>query len=191
MARKLNQREMRLLIFGGVAAIVIVGLHYGLQGLDHWEAVRASLRSAQSKLDDLTVDRGEQAKQAALLSVVPVAELPRLEDEQPYLFRDRLNEQLKKAGIKTEPLTILSLRKKQGLPYDVMRVKCTGKCQLTQLMDFLAATPENEYLVGIEELQIRCDTKKPPEQRKDVEIDLVVSTFVKRPPIKASQRGEQ
>lgn len=188
MARKLNQREMRMLIFGGVAAIVIVGLHYGLKGLDRWETVRASLKSAQSKLDDLTID---PVKQAALRSIVPVAELPRLESEQPYLFRDRLYQQLKKAGVKTEPLTILSLRKKQGLPYDVMRVKCTGKCQLTQLMDFLAATPENEYLVGIEELQIRCDTKKPPEQRKDVEIDLVVSTFVKRPPTKPTQAGER
>lgn len=188
MARKLTQREIRILIFGGVAALAILGLHYGLKGLDRWQAVRASLKSARSKLEDVTVD---PVKQAALLSIVPVAQMPTFEDEQPFLFRDRLYEQLKKAGIKTEPLTILALRRKQGLPYDVMRVKCAGKCKLTQLMDFLAATPENPYLVGIEELRIRCDTKKPPEQRKDVEIDLVVSTFVKRPPTKPTQAGER
>jgi hypothetical protein len=188
MARKLNERERRMLIVGAVAAVVIAGLHYGLKGLDHWEKVRASLKSARAELDGVAVD---PVKQAALLSIVPVAEMPKLEEEQPFLFRDRLYEQLKKAGIKPEPLTILALRKKQGLPYDVMRVKCSGKCQLGQLMDFLVATPENPYLVGIEELRIRCDTKKPPEQRKDVEIDLVVSTFVRRPPLKSPQAGGQ
>jgi len=35
--------------------------------------------------------------------------------------------------------------------------------------------------VGVEELQIRCDTKEPPEKRKDkdVDVDLILSTFVK------------
>lgn len=188
MARRLSQREIRILIGGGVSALAILGIHYGLKGLDRWEKVRASLKSARSALDAVTVD---PVKQAALFSIVPVVEMPEGEARQPFLCRDRLYEQMKKAGIQTEPLTILSLRKKQNLPYDVMRVKCSGKGQLAQLMDFLAAAQENPYLVGIEELRIRCDTKKPPEQRKDVEIDLVVSTFVRRPSLTAPHAGEQ
>ncbi len=186
MARTLNERERRMLVAGAVAAVAIAGLHFGLKGLDRWRAVRVSLKSARSEVEAVAVN---PVKQAALLSIVPVAEMPKPEQEQQFLFRDRLYEQLKKAGIRPDPLTILPVRKKQSLPYDVLRVKCTGKCQLGQLLDFLAAAAENPYLVGIEELRIRCDTKKPPEQRKEVEIDLVVSTFVQRPPLKATLSG--
>ncbi|MDI9431254.1 MAG: hypothetical protein RBR19_06840 [Sedimentisphaerales bacterium] len=186
MARKLAQRERRMVIFGALAAVAIVGLHYGLKGRDRWEKVRASLKSSREQLASLTAD---PSKQAALRTIVPVAEMPQVEETQQFLIRDRLHEQLKKAGIKTEPLTILPLRKKPGLPYDAIRIRCTGKCQLTQLLDFLATVYENPYLVGIEELRIRCDTKEPPEKRKDVEIDLVVSSFVRRPELRPAQLG--
>ena len=108
-----------------------------------------------------------------------MAERPAPEEQQKFLFRDRLYEQLKKAGIKAEPLTIMPARKKAGIPYKVLKIKCKGKCRLEQLLDFLAVLPENPYLVGIEELRIECDAKEPPEKRKDVEIELVVSTFVR------------
>ncbi len=186
MARKLTQREVRILVFGGVAALGIVALHFGLKGLDRWREVRASLKAARRQLETVTVD---PVKQAALLSIVPVAEMPELEEKQQFLVRDRLYEQLKKAGVKTEPLAILGTKKKLALPYDVMRVKCSGKCELPQLLDFLAASPENPHLVGIEELRIRCDTKEPPEKRKQIEIDLVVSAFVRRPSIKPTALG--
>jgi hypothetical protein len=186
MARKQTQREVRILVFGGVAALGIVALHFGLKGLDRWREVRVSLKAARRQLETVTVD---PVKQAALLSIVPVAEMPELEEKQQFLVRDRVYEQLKKAGVKTEPLAILGTKKKLALPYDVMRVKCSGKCELPQLLDFLAASPENPHLVGIEELRIRCDTKEPPEKRKQIEIDLVVSAFVRRPSIKPTALG--
>jgi len=167
-----------MLIFGAIAAVAIVALKFGLDGLDRWHAVRTSLNAAREKLDDITID---ETKQAGLLSIVPVAEMPALEEKQKFLFRDRLHEQLKKAGIKTEPLTILASRKKAGIPYKVLRVKCSGKCQFEQLLDFLAALPENPYLVGIEELRVDCDATQPPDKRKEVEIDLTVSTFAAVP----------
>jgi len=123
MARKLTQREVRILIFGGVSALVIVALHFGLKGLDRWGEVRASLKAARRQLETVTVD---PVKQAALLSIVPVAEVPELEEKQQFLVRDRLYEQLKKAGVKTEPLAILGTKKKLGLPYDVMRHQGTA-----------------------------------------------------------------
>lgn len=176
MARKLNQRETRILIVGVVSVVAIFGLRYGMDGLDHWKEVRASLRQARAKLDDITVS---EIKQAGLLSIVPVAEMPQPEAQQKFLFRDRLYDQLKKAGIKTEPLSIMSARKKAGIPYKVLKIKCKGKCRFEQLLDFLAVLPENPYLVGIEELRVACDAKEPPEQRKEVEVELVVSTFVR------------
>jgi len=183
MARKLTQREIRTLIIGAISVVAILAFTYGTKGFDHWQKIRASLKSARAKLEDVTID---QAKQAGLLSIVPVAELPKPEDQQKFLFRDKLYEQLKKAGIKTEPLTILPSRRKANIAYRVLLVKCKGKCKFEQLLDFLAVLNENPYLVGIEELRVQCDMKEPPDKRKEIEIDLTVSTFVS-PPGNASQ----
>jgi len=57
----------------------------------------------------------------------------------------------------------------------LLRLKCSAKCRFTQVLDLLANLKENPYLVGIEELRIRCDSKKPQE----VDLDLTVSTFIK------------
>jgi hypothetical protein len=166
------------MIVGVVAAVAIAAFTFGAKAFDHWQEVRTSLRSARAKLSDVTSD---QAKQAGLLSIVPVAELPEVEDKQKFLFRDKLHEQLKKAGIKVEPLTILPARRKATVPYRVLLIKCKGKCTFDQLLNFLATLNENPYLVGIEELRFKCDTKQPPDKRKEIEVDLTVSTFVKSP----------
>jgi hypothetical protein len=157
--------------------VAILAFTYGATWLEHWREVRASLAAAKSDLDGLA---GDSAKRAAVLSIVPVFEPPRSEETQKFLFRDKLYEQLKKAGIKNEPLTFLATRTTRNAPYGVLRIKCKGKCQFDQLLDFLAALKENPYLVGVEELNVQCDTKEPPEKRKEVEIDLTVSTFVEK-----------
>lgn len=184
MAKKLTQRDRRVLLIGAVAAVAILALKFGLDGLDRWREVRTSLKSARAKLDEVVID---ERKQAGLLSIVPVLEMPQLEEKQKFLFRDRLHEQLKKAGIKTEPLTILAARKKAGIPYKILRIKCTGKGRFEQLLDFLAALPENPYLVGIEELRFDCDATKRADQRKEVEIEMTVSTFVQLPKAERSK----
>ena len=177
MARRLNQREIRVLQLGGVCAVAILAFTYGATWLEHWREVRASLATARSRLDDLTAD---PAKRAGVLAIVPVFEPPQTEETQKFLFRDKLHEQLKKAGIKNEPLTFLATRVTRNFPYRVLRIKCKGKCRFEQLLDFLAAMKENPYLVGLEALSVQCNTKEPPEKRKEVEIDLTVSTFVQR-----------
>ena len=175
MARKLNQREKRVIQIGVISAVAIFAFTWGADWLKGWGEARAALAKAKSNLQDVKADG---AKQAALLSIVPVFELPQPEDRQKFLFRDTLLEQLKKAGINTEPLQILGTRRTKALPYKVLKVKCKGKCKFDQLLGFLASAQENPYLVGVEELRIQCDPKEPPEKRKEVEIELTVSTFV-------------
>jgi hypothetical protein len=162
---------------GAIAVIVIPLLSYGTTWIDDWRAVRASLGDARTRLKDLEVD---QARQAGLLAIVPVCEEPQPEETQKFLFREKLHEQLKKAGINTQPLQILTSRKMKSGPYKVLKIQCKGKCRFEQLLDLLAGLKENPYLVGVEELRIQCDTRQPPEKRKEIEIDLTVSTFVKR-----------
>ncbi len=186
MTKKLTQREKRSVVVGLVAAVAILAFTFGSKGFDRWQNVRASLKSARAKLKDVAID---PVKQAGLISIVPVANLPEVEDKQKFLFRDKLHEQLKKAGIKVEPLTIQAARRKTDLPYRILTIKCKGKCNFDQLLDFLATLNENPYLVGVEELRFKCDTKEPPEKRKEIEIDLTVSTFVKPPQAAVSARA--
>lgn len=176
MARKLNAREIRMLQVGAAAVIIIPGLALAMDGLDNWREIRARLATAETKLSDLRTD---EAKQTGLLAIVPALELPQAEETQKFLFRDRLHEQLKKAGIRTEPLQILASRKVKTLPHKVLKIQCNGKCRFDQLLDLLAGLKENPYLIGIEELDIQCDTKQPPDKRQEVDIKLTVSTFVK------------
>jgi len=175
--KQLNTREKRVLLLGVVAAVVISAFTYGSKGYDRWTEARASLASAKRKIAEVETDRN---REAALAALVPVCEPPQVEDKQKFLFREKVYEQLKKAGINTEPLQFLPTKKPKGLPYKVLKIKCKGKGKLDQLLDFLSGLNENPYLVGVEELRIQCDMKEPPEKRKDkeIEIDLTVSTFV-------------
>lgn len=172
MMEKFSEKDIRALKIGAVGVAVIVAFVFGSKWVDHWSEARASLEQIKAKLELIDVDK---AKHAGLLSVVPVFEMPQAEQTQKFLFRDKLNEQLKKAGIKSKPLQVLPGGKSRQSGYKLLRLKCSAKCRFTQVLDLLAGLNENPYLVGIEELRVRCDAKKPQE----VQLDLTVSTFVK------------
>ena len=107
---------------------------------------------------------------------MPVFEMPQVEEKQKFLFREKFNEQLKKAGIKNEPLQALAtIKLPEQADYKLLRLKCHGKCGLGQIFDLLAGLKENPYLAGIEEFKIECN----PKNRQEIELDLTVSTFVK------------
>ncbi len=174
MARKLNERERRMLIGGILVALAILVFTFGPNVVGRWRQVRAEVKALEAKLQDMPDAR----QRAALLAIVPVLEIPQPEEKQKFAFLDRLREQLSKAGINnTEPLTFLGTRKKIG-SYKTLCIKCKAKCKLDQLLDFLATLKENQYLMGVEELKIQCDMKQPPEKRQEVDIDLTVSTLV-------------
>ncbi|MHC4083995.1 MAG: hypothetical protein ACYSWZ_19995 [Planctomycetota bacterium] len=170
--RKLNQREKRTLKFGVVCAIAIVTFSVGTQLLEYWRQAKGRTAGINNQLENIDVS---DAKQAGLMSIVPVFEMPEKEETQKFLFREKFNEQLKKAGIKSEPLQILPAAKSPVVGYKLLRLKCSAKCKFGQALDLLANLKENPYLVGIEELKIECDQKK----RQDVKLDITVSTFVK------------
>jgi hypothetical protein len=176
MIERLSQREKRTLKIGGVLVAAILVFAFGTKWIDDWRETRNSLAEIRAKLKVIDVD---EAKQAGLFSIVPVFEMPQVEEKQKILFRDKLDEQLKRAGIRSEPLQVLPVAKARQAGYKSLRLKCTAKCKFGQVLDLLARLKENPYLVGIEEMRIKCDTKKPPGQRQDVELNLTVSTFVK------------
>ena len=172
MIEKLSQRDIRMLKIGAVCVAAILVFVFASEWLGRWAEARASLALLEDKLELIDVDK---AKRSGLLSIVPVFEMPQKEETQRFLFRDKLNEQLKKAGIKNQPLQVASIGKSGQAGYRLLRLKCSAKCRFTQVLDLLADLKDNPYLVGVEELRIRCDSKKPQE----VDLDLTVSTFVK------------
>jgi len=173
MIEKLSQK--RILMLGVAGAIAIVLIVFGTRWLERWGKTRESLATMRA---ELKLVGGDEAKQAGILSIVPVFEMPKAEAEQELLLRDKLNEQLKKAGIKSEPLQVLPSPAKQS-QYKVLRLKCNAKCRFGQVLDLLAALKENPYLMSIEEMRIQCDTKQQPGQRQDVDLNLTLTTFAK------------
>jgi hypothetical protein len=173
MIEKLSQK--RILMLGVAGAIAIVLIVFGTRWLDRWGKTRESLATMRAQLKLVS---GDEAKQAGILSIVPVFEMPKAEAEQELLLRDKLNEQLKKAGIRSEPLQVLPSPAKQS-QYKVLRLKCNAKCRFGQVLDLLAALKENPYLMSIEEMRIQCDTKQQPGQRQDVDLNLTLTTFAK------------
>ena len=173
MIDKLSQKDIRALKFGVVGAVMIILFVFGSAGHERWTKAKANGAVLKSKLEVIDVDK---AKQAGLMSIVPVFEMPQVEEEQKFLFRDKLSEQLKRAGIRNKPLQIQSGRKSPQSGYKLLLVKCNATCKFVQVLDFLAKLNENPYLVGIEELKIKCDPKK----RGEVTLDLTVSTFAKQ-----------
>lgn len=163
MMRKLSEREKRALKIGAACAVAILALMIGTKWFERWRGTRSSIAAIRAKLKSISVD---EAQQAGLFSIVPTFEMPKAEEDQELLFRDKLNEQLKKVGIRSDPLQTLLATERQG-SYKLIRLKCTAKCQFTQVLDLLAELRQNPYLVGIEEMRIRVgtSTRSEPGQR--------------------------
>ena len=170
MIDKLSKKDIRALKFGAIGVVLILLFVFGSKGHERWTRAKASGDVLKNKLDIINVSK---AKQAGLMSVVPVFEMPQVEEEQKFLFRDKLSEQLRKAGIKSKPLQVQDGRKSPQSGYKLLLVKCSATCRFTQVLDFLAGLNENPYLIGIEEFKIKCDPKKKGE----VELNFTASTF--------------
>ena len=172
---KLSQKDKRTIKLGIFCAVGIVILVFTMDWFKHWSQVRKSLTAAKAQLKVICPT---EAKREGLLTIVPVFQMPQSQEKQKFLFREKFNEQLKKAGVKGEPLQILPVSKSKRLSgYKLLRLRFRrGKCKLGQVLDLLAALKENPYLVGIEEFTIK---KSDPKKPQELELDLTVATFVK------------
>ncbi|MCD4830464.1 MAG: hypothetical protein K8R02_01500 [Anaerohalosphaeraceae bacterium] len=172
--KNLNPRDARAMKLGIIGAIAILCFVFLSNWAEHWGQVKKDIAVKQELLDSLNVS---EAKRIGLMSIVPVFEMPVVRQEQEFLFRDNFKKQLDKAGIKAEPLQILSAGKsnyKGG--YRKVFLKCkASKCKFEQIADLLGGLKENPYLAGLEEFKIKGNTKQPDQ----FEFLLTVSTFVK------------
>ena len=172
MIEKLSKKDIRAIKIGAVGVAAILLFVFVSNWVDHWTEARYSLNKLKEKLELVDVDK---ARRAGLMSIVPVFEMPQKEEEQRFLFRDKLAEQLRQARINSGPLQEVASRKSSYPGYKLLCLKCTAKCRFSQVLDLLANLKENPYLVGVEEMRLKCDQKNPDQ----VELTLTVSTFAK------------
>ena len=172
MLEKLGKKDIRAIKLGVTCVVGIILFLIGNNLYDRWTEAKAATTLLNNKLESIDVDK---AKRAGIVSIVPKFEMPKEEEEQKYLFMDKLTEQFKKAGIKNQPLEVVSTTSSKTAGYKLLKMKCSATCKLTQVLDLLANMKDNPYLVGVEELRIRKDKKKP----QDVSLDITVSTLVK------------
>lgn len=172
----ITDRDKRTLIIAGIAAAVIL-LWFGvLDGwFSDWKKVRAELKVKQAKVDSVSGSANLSAADKGLLSIVPVFEMPLPEQQQGPAYMKKINEQLKKLGIRAELKFLRTVGAKTASGYKTLRLQSQGKCKYTQVMDLLAKLYENPYFVAVEQLSITADPKKPGE----VEFTLVTSGFSK------------
>jgi hypothetical protein len=175
---KLSEPDKRTLKLGGMGVVLILAYAFVIgPWVNDWILTRSSLKAERTRLDSIVpASGGPAAKQAGLVSVVPKLEMPEAESVQGPLFRGKFNEQLKKAGVNVTSLQFLqSAGSKQASGYKSLRLQCRGKGKFAQVLDLLAGLNDNPYLVGVEELQLKCNQK----DRDQMDIVLTISTFVK------------
>jgi len=172
--KNLSSQDIRALKFGLIAALAIVLFAFFATWFEHWKVVRESLSAKRSLLNSVNM---AETKRRGLESIVPAFEMPESQSEQEFLFRDKFSEQLKNAGVRSEPLQIVSSsRSSRSAGYRVVYLKSRClRCKFGQIVGLLASLKENPYLAGVEELRIKADSKQPAE----FELNLTVSTFVK------------
>jgi hypothetical protein len=172
MISKLSQKDIRALKLGAVGVAAILILVFVLEGHERWDKARQSSEILEKQLDDIDLNK---AKRSGLTSIVPVFQMPVEKETQRFLFRDKLNEQLRNARINSQPIQEVSGGKSPIAGYELLRLKCSGKCNFGQILNLLADLKDNPYLVGVEEMRIKVD----PKNQQRVDFDLTVSTLVK------------
>ena len=171
MLKKFSQKDIRALKIGAIGVVGILVFIFALDRYERWNQAKESLTELQKKINDIDLDK---AKSSGLTSIVPVFKMPVEKDKQHYLFLESLNQQLRDAGINSQPLQVVSGGKSPVAGYELLRLKCSAKCRFGQVLELLAELKNNPYLVGIEELRIKVD----PKNQQQVDFDLTVSTLV-------------
>lgn len=180
MFKKLSQRDKKTLIFGAVAAAVILAYVCVEPWFTDWQETKSTLQTKQNQLKVIAPGVDDESARAAhdkLAQAVPVFEMPLREKTQVPLFRNNFSEQLKKAGIQVktlQPIGSKSAKRVPGHKVKLLKFQCRGKCSLNQALDLLAGLNSNPYLAGIEEMSLKCD----PKDRRKMDLVMTVSTFV-------------
>ncbi len=176
MLEKLNPKDVHVLKLGAVGIAAIIVLLFLLDFKERWTKVKESFDAMNNRLATLAAIDMTEAKYAGLMNTVPIFEMPEEKEKQKFLFQDSLNTQFKKANINSQPWQEIVGKSTLLTDHKVIRLKTSGKCNVTQLFDLFVNLKENPYLISIEELTVKRDMKN----KQQIDFDITVSTPVKK-----------
>ena len=187
---RLTDKERRMISIVAVCLAAVLLISVVPAWLSRWSQVRADIKRQEQMLDE--ADKGVY-NPPGLATLVPAFDMPKDAETQKNLFRDKVNEQLRQAGMPSAPLQIEPSGKQMYDGFSRLTLKYKGACRFEQLMDFLARLKENKYYAGVDELMLRADPKKAAQERQTVDVELTISTFAGKggPVKKGAQTQEQ
>ncbi len=172
----LSERDKRAVKLGGIGMVMIIAYVVVGPWFSNWQVTRQSLARERAKFEGIVSSGKVSAKQAGLITRVPVFEMPQGEEPQRTAFRDAFNTQLKKAGVKIKSLKSLPVKRTAiAGGYKKLMLQCRGQCGFSQVLNLLADLNSNPYFVGVEDIEMKVDSRN----RNSMEVTLTVSTFVK------------
>ena len=173
MMEKFSEKDVRAIKMGAVGVAAILLFVFGSSLYGRWNEAKKNLAELENKLELIDLN---DAKSAGLKSIVPVFEMPAEKETQKFLFLEELNRQLQSLRITSKPLQEVTGGKSPDPKYKLLRLKCSvSNCRFDQVLDLLANLKQNPYLLGIEEMRIKCDSKN----RQQVDLELTISTLTK------------
>jgi hypothetical protein len=178
MAVTLTDRDKRVLWLGAICSVIILALSFGPEFIGRWKELRVEISAMEETLEQ--IQNPKNPKQVFLDSQVPVYAMPTTPEAQAFLFREKLREQIKKAGFKEVPIQTIFSKKGQVGAYQPLHLSYAGKCSFDKLLKLLVDLKTNPYYVGIEALKIEADPKKPAQGRKEMTIELTLTTLAKK-----------
>ena len=104
-------------------------------------------------------------------------EMPQSLYQQRLAFEQKVNEQVKKAGIKIKKLRYSSKGKKNAtFNGTVLPLECQGTANLDQVLNLLVGLNENPYLLALEQFDLQCG---PEKKRQEMTVSFTVSTIAR------------
>lgn len=175
MLNQFSPRDKRAIVVTCVAMVVI--LFYVVvydPWMADWDRVSAEIKSKESvaKLLDATSTKAKQ-RFASFNEMIPAYAPPEKVETQRLLFEGKLVEQFKKAGLKPISMVFSTPKYVSAIGYYKLSFQMKCQCKFKQVFDLLATLRENPYLVGIEALDIKLDSK----DRSKVDFTLKLSTY--------------
>lgn len=176
MLANLSDREVRTLRIGLIILTIFFVVGVLPRWWSHWSSVRAELRQMQELIEQAAAGRFNPA---GLATMVPVFEMPKDLETQKSAFRDMVSMQLRRAGMPNAPLQVEQATRQKVGGFIRLSLKYKATCRFEQLLEFLVLLKQNPYYAGLEDLTIKADTKKTPEERQTVDVEMTISTLVK------------
>jgi len=173
---RLSDKERRMVMIVAVCVAAILVGTVVPKWWGHWSKIRTQIKDSQLLINQAS--KGE-FNPPGLAALVPVFEMPKDMEAQKTLFRDEVNRQLKAAQMPSAPLQIEPATRQMVGKFTRLTLKYKGTCRFDQLLDFLAMLKNNRYYAGVEELILRADPKRSPQERQSLNVEMTISTLFK------------